>query len=290
MRENEVIIVNSIPDEEYDKIIINSVKYAIISLPFTIDRMELKNIYDRIRNIAKGKIAEGVFNFFCKANRINVDDSQCVTPFFKRDRRDFILSNYEWDIKNNFVKHPGQLFSGNYTELPALIPNRYKHDQWSKRDELFHDGLKGVRFLFSFMKKRTIYAIELSNKQQNFVRRLYKRFQGHPQDNMPFSIKDFWEIMKDKNEGKEFEVKIVDRPYLVITGYAGQKEFGLFREHDKYSSYLKGAFRTKINNQGTLIRNLPSFASLFPHLKNGLIFGEFRDKQPRYSRYSAAKR
>ena len=104
MKENEVIIINSIPGNTYFQIAVNAVKYAIISIPFTIDRMRLRNRNLQIFNIAKGKIAEGLFKFFCQANNIPADFEKCQTPFYQIDHRDFLLQDAEWDQKNTEEK------------------------------------------------------------------------------------------------------------------------------------------------------------------------------------------
>ena len=61
MNENEVIIVDGISNADYDSLIMDCVKYAIISLPFTVDRIGLHDSEKRALNIAKGKIAEATF-------------------------------------------------------------------------------------------------------------------------------------------------------------------------------------------------------------------------------------
>jgi len=49
-----VQIENSI----YDRLVSTSVEYAVISFPYTINRMDLRDPISRITNIAKGKISE----------------------------------------------------------------------------------------------------------------------------------------------------------------------------------------------------------------------------------------
>ena len=52
------IIRIQIENSIYDRLMAESVRYAIISLPYTINRMNLIDIQSRITNIAKGKISE----------------------------------------------------------------------------------------------------------------------------------------------------------------------------------------------------------------------------------------
>jgi hypothetical protein len=58
------IIRIQIENSIYDRLMAESVRYAIISLPYTINRMNLIDIQSRITNIAKGKISENIFPLF----------------------------------------------------------------------------------------------------------------------------------------------------------------------------------------------------------------------------------
>jgi len=82
--------------------------------------------------------------------------------------------------------------------------------------------------------------------------------------------------MKNRGLGKKFELQIINRPYLIITGYAGSEEFKLFREQ-KPKTFINGIFKTRIINQATEIKALPSFASKFPQLKDKMHYAEFRE-------------
>ena len=66
------IIRIQIENSIYDRLMAESVRYAIISLPYTINRMNLIDIQSRIANIAKGKISEKIFLHFCDLNEIPV--------------------------------------------------------------------------------------------------------------------------------------------------------------------------------------------------------------------------
>ena len=237
--------------------------------------MNLINITDRIKNIAKGKIAEGLFFTFCKHNGIIADYSRCNTPFYTIDKRDFILDNYEWDIKNNFIIHNNKVLADDYTNLPALVPDRFNRDQWSKRNEMQHNGLSGVRLLFSFMKRDEIFKMVLTDEQDELIRKIYSKYKGQTQNAAPFDTDEFWNAMIKKGGGNKYMLQIINRPYLVITGYAGREEFKLFRKQ-KPGAFLNGAFRTRIINRNTEIRTLPSFATLYPHLKHKMYYAEFR--------------
>jgi hypothetical protein len=76
----------------YERLVLEAVEYAILSLPYTINRMELKETSTRIVNIAKVKLSETLFIHFCRANEILLRIDTCQTPFYQPDRRDFILA------------------------------------------------------------------------------------------------------------------------------------------------------------------------------------------------------
>ena len=92
------IIRIQIENSIYDRLMEKSVSYALISLPYTINRMRLRDIQSRITNIVKGKISEKLFIHFCEQNEIPVQTEKCQTPFYLPDKRDFILGREEWDI------------------------------------------------------------------------------------------------------------------------------------------------------------------------------------------------
>ncbi len=280
MKKNEVIIVNNIPGNTYFQIALDAVKYAIISIPFTIDRMRLRNRNLQIFNIAKGKLAEGLFKFFCEANNIDVNFNICETPFYQIDRRDFLLGDSEWDQKNNFLYHSGnQLTSHQYIDLPALVPNRpSRKDQWQKRKYHYFKNTTSVKFLFTFMKaadknrrNSKLFSINLSEKQMEFLKKLYDKYKGLPQKEKPYGINDFWEKMRClKNDQRSFQLHF--KQNLIITGYADENYWDLFFNTEN-RNFLDGTLWTKIRNKTCYLKQLPSFLSLFPHLLENLKFG-----------------
>jgi len=297
MVENEVIVVDGIPDSEYNAIIQQSVEYAIISLPFTIDRMAIPNPIQRALNIAKGKLAELLFRKFCAENSIPADFNSCATPFWTIDKRDFVLNNKEWDIKNNFMYYPKTKYSGNYIDLPALVPNRFTGDQWTKRYQHLFSATDGVSFLFTFLKNADLIngnrgagflEIKLSAQQNTFLSELYSKYKGQAQTKEPFSSQWFWENMNKKGHNNYYT--LLDKPDLYITGYAENAHYNLFKNtgpldiNNQYENYIKpkwyiksqkgscnflqGTLWTTITNATTPITSLPSFISLFPNLKS----------------------
>ena len=307
MRENEVIIVNQIPDDEYIEIVRKSVKYSLISTPFTVDRMKIPNITKRALNIAKGKIAENIFQYFCNANRININFDSCATPFWDIDLRDFILNNKEWDIKNNFIYHSSdELREYNYIDLPALVPNRFNGDQWSKRNEKLFNSTNGTCFLFTFLKNSDLVngerqdeflSIKISSEQQSFLNELYSEYKGQRQEKQPFDDDWFWGMMSTLGDSDYF--KILFKPKLIITGYAEFEHFTKFKDTGPYDrqnnfqlnlnprwyqktnngslNFMKGTLWTKITNSTLPISELPSFLSLYPMLSEMMNLGKTKD-------------
>lgn len=304
MQENEVIIVDNINSRDFNAIIASCVKYAIISLPFTVDRMSIPHENRRALNIAKGKIAESLFRYFCERNAIEADFQTPSTPFWTVDNKDFLMGKDEWDIKTNFIYHKGaEPDSLKYTDLPALIPNRRDGDQWSKRDELLHRGSGKSQFLFTFLKNaelnhgergKEFLEILLTDEQISFLRKLYDKYHGQPQQKKPFSEEGFWKEMRKYGETNFYRLHF--KPSLIITGYANPDHWELFKNvgpHDNnfrdyltpqwYAksrtgscNFMNGTLWTKITNATTPISNLPSFASLFPKLKQNMVCGKFR--------------
>lgn len=305
MKESEIIIVDTIPNEVYDSILEKCVMYAIISLPFTVDRMAIPDEKQRALNIAKGKIAEELFKFFCQANKIYPDFDSCATDFWTVDNRDFILNSKEWDIKNNFIYTERDILDQNYTDLPALIPNRFNGDQWTKKNQNLISGSNGVQYLFTFLKNATLnngkreqdfLEVKLSDGQHKLLRDLYLHYKGELQNKQPFTQERFWNEMAKHGDLNFF--KLHSRPYLVITGYANDTHWHLFKDtgpfdrNNNWQTYLQprwytktskgscnfmnGTLWTTINNSTIPISSLTSFYSLFPDLKFNIQFARLR--------------
>jgi hypothetical protein len=306
MTEKDIIIVDGIDDLEYESLIENCVKYAIISLPFTVDRMAIPDEKQRALNIAKGKVAEALFEYFCKKNNICPDFEICSTPFWTVDKRDFLLNGLEWDIKNNFIYCPNHLYHGNYIELPALIPNRFNGDQWTKKSNQMIQNSLGVNYLFTFLKNASLVngirsseflEIQLSTNQQNLLRNLYSKYNGMPQNSEPFSQEWFWSEMSKLGITKFYNLNF--KPQLVITGYADKNNWNLFKDTGPFDrnnnwqtnklprwylktskgscNFLNGTLWTTITNATLPVENLSSFIDLFPNLKNEIICGRIKN-------------
>ena len=225
------IIRIQLENATYDRLVDSSIRYALISLPYTINRMELRQIESRVLNIAKGKLSEEIFFTFCHLNEIPISTELCSTPFHLPDKRDFILGREEWDIKNNFLSYDDdQLSSDDYLSLPALIPNRGDWDQWSKRNTCVHEPTTdSVNYLFSFMKGKSsqypFLSLSLHKSQLEFLNYLMLKVK---QFKKPYEASWFWEKMQQKGKGNPFDYSVKFHPELVISGIAEPKDFDNF--------------------------------------------------------------
>ncbi len=258
------LITHAVDDpNEQNQLVRNAVNYALLSIPFTFDRLANRNLTKNILNIAKGKFAENYFYHFCKLNQITLDTSTLSTPFYQADKKDFLYNGIEWDIKNNYLQHNDQLLpEEKYLDQFGLIPNRGPWDQWSKREKLNMPDSLGCGYIFTFMKKGDLDSqsdflkIQMNLDQKNFLLDLYEKYQGKHQNESPYESADFWNKFHDLGPNYDFELSHF--PTLVITGVAQAIDFPKFSQikpSDMKSQYL----RTIIENMGVVIRDLTSF-------------------------------
>ena len=273
MTENEIIIFSDIENHQYEKIIESALKYAIISIPFTINRMDISNIEQRIINIAKGKIAEGLFKEYCKKQGININDKECTTPFYKADKRDFVLNGFEWDIKNNFLYHKDDVLNtSEYLNLPALIPNRGKWDQWEKRNRKLIPESKAVVFLFTFLKNldsyqrnRNFINLVLTENQKQFIIAIYNKHKSLRFDYAPYTEEWYWNEFFNNSNQKKIFYSVIHYPKLIITGIAIEKSWDKFVDLPP-TKISNGAMKTIIKNKACRISKLSSFQSYLGNL------------------------
>lgn len=290
MNASEVIVFDGVSPEIYQKIVEKAVRYAMISLPFTFNRMVINEPERRIQNIAKGKIAELLFRYYCHLHHIPADFEQCTTPFWSIDQRDFILQSKEWDIKNNFFHpKPGMELPECFTDFPALIPNHHAKDQWTKRNTTCFNSSEGVGYVFTFMPLtkagnstgNAFFEIILSDKTKSFINNLCRAYAGNKPTQQPFDEAWFWE---KAGISKVQSIAVLnDLPSLYITGYATSDQFYLFKDtgkdhvrseyinlHNRHwyvkdrnkLNFMNGMLFTTITNATCPIGLLPSFAGL----------------------------
>jgi hypothetical protein len=298
MHESDVIIVDNIPNQDYNEMALAAFRYAIISVGFTFNRMDKSDLSQRITNITKGKISESLFYYFCFHNDIHLDSQSCTTPFWAPDQKDFLYLKGEWDIKNNFI-YPERTPSLNYVDLPALIPNKFSGDQWSKRDRLHFKNTRFGAYLFSFMAyakgNRDFFSYEFTDKHLELLLDISVKYKGTGFGGQPFAESWFWDEFDLDTMKYNFILKYY--PALIITACSNLRYWHLFEDtsfvsnHDKYQDYgnskwylkndkvlkfLDGTLVTKIKNKTCPVSLLPSFASLHPHLNDGMQFARFK--------------
>jgi hypothetical protein len=287
MTENEIIIVDNVSEQIYFDIALSAARYALISVAFTYNRMDKKDIHSRVINITKGKIAEGLFYFFCNENHVTIYTESCTTPFWLPDQKDFIFLNGEWDIKNNFIYSNDPLTDKiKMSLLPALIPNKYAGDQWSKRNETYHANTTFSAYLFTFMvlrkAEKSFFDILLNAEQLDFMADIAQQFSRHPHGKMPFLEAWFYEELS--KIGPEININLKYYPSLIITGCANARYWTLFKDTGpqteenhyktfttpdwytndggKITNFLQGTMVTTIKNKTCPVGLLPSFSSL----------------------------
>ena len=291
MTESEIIIVDSVPNHIYDEIAWRAARYALISVAFTYNRMNKMDILTRVINITKGKIAEGLFFYFCKLHNVVVHTESCTTPFWLPDRKDFIFLNGEWDIKNNFIyMRDNKNEKISMSDLPALIPNKYDGDQWSKRNETYLENTTFSAYLFTFMclrkGQKAFFEILLNDEQTTFIGTIAEKYSHYPYGQMPFLESWFYEELS--KIGPEININLEYYPSLIITGCANARYWDLFKDtgpqtmedhyktftspdwyyndREKFTNFLQGTIVTTIKNKTCPVGLLPSFRSLINKL------------------------
>lgn len=276
MDASEIIIHRLSSSDEFDLLVKKAFSYSLLSLPFTVDRMRLKNIKSRILNIYKGKLAEAVLENWAQAKGFPLNFKSGESGFWTRDLYDFSFEGIEWDLKNNFTHSASILPPVEYLMLPALVPNRHGEDQWLRAVNSKNKG-----FLFSFMSQEEFPSpgqISLSGAQTQFIQEVNQ--SDVDRDEKPFEENWFFEELKKRGSEPVIEHSII--PALVITGYATSQHYPKFLdtdgiEHFNYAmfggkwyeldpknrlNFRKGLVRTRIRNATCPIVGLPSFKSL----------------------------
>lgn len=287
MSQEEVIIFKNVGAQEYQTFANQAIKYALISVAFTYNRMDKSKLSARINNITKGKIAEFLFYEFCRQNGVLIDPEACSTPFWKPDNRDFLWIGGEWDIKNNYF-YCSDLDFKNFdcTKLPALIPNKTHYDQWSKRNDHLIADSRFNAYVFTFMRLRpndkNFFSLLLSEDQLSFITSIVDQHNKSNQQNMPFM--DSWFFQKLNEKGPSEYIALNYHPEIIITGCANPRYWDMFKDipsnddslpyithtsnsnwyqqKDGWVSFLNGTLVTKIKNRTCPVSLLPSFSSV----------------------------
>lgn len=273
MDASEIIVHRVASSDGFLSLVNKAFRYSLLSLPFTVDRMRLKNIKSRILNIYKGKLAEELLENWAQQRGLPFDFKSGESGYWTRDLYDFSFRGIEWDLKNNFTHSNGTLAPKEYLMFPALVPNRHPEDQWQRAVDSSNKG-----FLFSFMSQQDFPAprhINLSGAQINYLQEIN---QGEvDRDEKPFEEEHFFEELLKR--GPEPVIEHSKSPDLVITGYALNEQYPQFLdtdgiEHFNYAmfggkwyeldsknrlNFRGGLIRTRIRNATCPVQALPSF-------------------------------
>jgi hypothetical protein len=284
MQYHEAIIIKAINPSLFQALALKAIRYAMISVPFTYNRMEKSNMLPRIENIFKGKLAEEIFYYYCQSQHIDVDFESCTTPFWMSDQRDFLWLGGEWDLKNNFFYCTDEAFENfDFTLFPALIPNKYDHDQWSKRNETLLYQSKFMAYVFSFMRllpdNKAFFKILLDHRQLDFIHHVAEKYHHLPYSKMA-SFETWFFQQLDPSTNLEV-IEIYYQPEMILTACANARYYHLFQNtsvnddhyaylHDiswyekkgKVVRFLDGKLVTTIRNKTCPIGLLPSFKSI----------------------------
>ncbi len=262
MQKDEVIHIPPITDEVYHQMAVSALKYGLISISFTYNRMAKSDLKQRVINVIKGKIAESVFGHYNKKCGLNLDFQRCTTPFWLPDLRDFAYLGGEWDIKNNFVYCTSDQWSDlDLGKLPALIPDKSDFDQWSKRDLLLIEGSWFNAYVFTFMRlekdRRDFFEIDITDDQWQMIHDLTLKYQNYRQSEMPFIEEIFYQKI-EASQPLASAIKILYQPDMIITSCANARYWDLFRSEEG-TSFCNGYLRTIIKNKMVEVRRLPAW-------------------------------
>ena len=252
------VVFDSFDADVVSQALDDALQYAVLSKPFTVNRMRLS--IDRcLTNIAKGKLVEYLFREACREKGIVLEVDRCTTPFWKRDQRDFVLHNREWDVKSLFLHQlpPKAAFD----ECPALIPNRFPGDQWSTRATRYlPDLIEPPASVFVFLSTLNL-SLELDRDQSTFLAGMCREFGEREALSEPF--KSDW-YLDHFPRFHELSTKIDSMPVMAITGVASQFEWGRFSSVQAKPFYVDGVrvFTTRIPNMWCRAGDLMPFADI----------------------------
>lgn len=268
MQAEQILFSRPLEMSRFNHLIENALRYAVISIPFTVNRMNICDIEQRIVNIAKGKIAEYLFFEYCRQKDVSIKTDECSTAFWMPDKRDFVLNGIEWDIKNNYLFHSAEyLPPEQYLDLYALVPDRFHGDQWSKRHRV-KLGTAATAFVFTFMKNLDSYTsgqnflnLVLTDEQESFIHGYYQTYCGRKFDYPPFLEEDFWASFSAECRNTPFMYTVHHQPGIVITAWASVSHWKLF-EKISPGRIADGLMATRIVNRGCPLSDLPAFSQI----------------------------
>lgn len=254
MKLNENISYH-ISNRKFKKALQYALKYAVLSLPWTVNRMHYKSdkigLEKRLLNIVLGKIPEYLLWDFFQQNGVKVISRAGETEYWEKDKFDYLIELSgrleEWDIKSLTIDF-SRIMKNDWMKLPALIPDRHRNDQWSKRFKLYSEKAICKRYLFVYLRKPGI-KITLTEEQVsafNNISNNRKYYKNQP------------EYILRKIGGVSTNCPEKDQ-CMVISACAGKDEFNQFQKIAKDSLFCGDLIKTRIDNRGIEVGRLPSF-------------------------------
>jgi len=253
----------SFSSDEYLPALKRARRYALISLPWTINRMaytrDRPGLERRLRNIILGKLPEYLITKVLQDYSVRFDLQAGETNFWKQDNFDILLyingHVEEWDLKclTTYFK---EIEPSEWLELPALIPDRHTHDQWSLRNRTVRASTLQKRFLFVFLDHPGLH-IQLTPEQVT----TYHKIIAHPKQYLrqdDFILRTLGDVPLQ-----------LDSKYLrlVISAVAGPDEWGLFQSVPARTYWPGTPVHTRIRNKGVAVKYLPAFLEIIGRKK-----------------------
>ena len=285
MKAKDVIFYKPAQHEELRESLQKEVETALVSFPFWASREKIKNVKFGLHNYLIKSLPKVLFNLFAKEQNLSLDFKAGKRAFPNNPVFDFSFENTAWHIQNNFVQNPKPLHAEEYVYLPALIPNRFKNDNWSKRDK-FLEGYKNTGFLFTFLsedsdKTNPLFDLAMDYRTLNFLSALKSKNEDRNPKETPYSESWFWSEFLKISEIPQVTLNTI--PTLVIAGVAQENHFGYFADTDEKAnlcyrlyrgnwyvnreggglSFCKGLIKTHIKNATCPMAALGSFNSVF---------------------------
>ena len=252
------MVIDSFSSHAVNRALDKSLKYALLSKPFTLNRMKLP-IDKCLTNIVKGKLVENLFSEACLERGVSLEVDRCTTPFWKRDQRDFVLLNREWDVKSLFLHQLPPKAS--FDNCPALIPNRHAADQWSTRTVRYLPDLRDPpASVFLFMGPLNL-SLKLDREQTSFLSDMCREFGERESQSEPFKSDWYLDRFPRLNE---LSTEVDSNPVMAITGVASQADWGKFSNVPPRSFLVDDVrvFTTRIPNMWCRAGDLPPFADI----------------------------
>ena len=251
----DVIIWNDFSEREYDTAIKHAAVYAVLSVPYTIDRMNYGNspegLLKRIENIVKGKVGEYLFEAYCQTHDINISRRETETPFWRYDKNDFIIDGTTVDLKNNIIWGGYDIIKEEVVNFPALVPA----DQFEKPHP------SKFMYVFSFMNTKDFFSIELNEATLRHIGTINDGCCGKQLKEKPSYYTNDRQYFLDlfAKFGKQPVVKINSYPHLVIAGMS-QDLRGFYKTPaGTMFRYRSGNIKTRKENYTLEVKNLSPF-------------------------------